>query len=504
MARINVKQTTPRTTNYEGGEAFDLKPEAKLLHMAGTCLFNEPKFYGELGDVEKEIFNLVEKVSKTNPQYVLQLASYLRNEQYLRSISNALLVKSANTPEFKGSNLVSKYAPNIIKRADEITEILAMQIELFKKPIPNSLKRSIAASFSQYDEYQFAKYNRKSKVTFKDAIMLTHPKMPSEIIKKILSDDLKVPYTWETELSKGGDKKQTWQQLINSGKLPYMALIRNLRNILQADVSREYINKVISMITDEKAVKNSKMFPFRFYQAYKELEEVPHLRCADILGALEKAMEIAFSNVPYLKGSTFIACDVSGSMQSKLSKNGSIEIREVGLLLGSAAHSFTDESMLGCFGDKFKVYPIQKDSGIISNTKRLYDRSEELGCSTNGYLSIKYLNDNNIKVDRMLIFTDCQLYDSDGGIFGWSFIRGSQEDHTERTIRKEYNKYKSNINPKCKLYLFDLNSYGIVNFPESDRSVVNISGWSDKIFNFIHLYEVDPDIQVKYIKEKYK
>lgn len=502
MAKMNIKQTTPRTTNYEGGEAFDLKPEAKLLHMTGTCLFNEPKFYGETGDTEKEIFNLVDVVSKTNPQYILQLAAYLRNEQYLRSIPNALLVKSANTSAFKGNNLISKYAPHIINRADEITEVIAMQLELFKKPIPNSLKRAVATSFPKFDEYQFAKYNRKAAVTFKDAIMLTHPKEPSEIIKKILNDNLKVPYTWETQLSSKGNKIQVWEDLINSKKLPYMALIRNLRNILTSEdkgVSKEHINKVVSMIIDENSVKKSKMFPFRFYQAYKELEEVPHLRSADILAALEKAMEVAFSNVPFMKGSTYIACDVSGSMQSPLSKNGSIELREVGLLLGSAAHSFTDESMLGCFGDTFKVYPIQKNSGIIQNTRRLYERSHELGCSTNGFLAIKYLNNNNIKVDRIMVFTDCQLYDSTGGFGGWF----SESDGREQTIKKEYNKYKSNINPKCKLYLFDLSSYGTVNFPESDRSVVNITGWSDKIFNFIQLYEVDPDIQIKYIKGKY-
>ena len=126
---------------------------------------------------------------------------------------------------------------------------------------------------------------------FKDTIMLTRPKEPSEIIKKILDKKLETPYTWETQLSASKDKTKTWEELISSGKLGIMALVRNLRNILDAKVSDEHIDKVIAKIKSEQVIKKSKMFPFRFYQSYKQLEHESHTRISEVLDALETATD---------------------------------------------------------------------------------------------------------------------------------------------------------------------------------------------------------------------
>jgi hypothetical protein len=73
----------------------------------------------------------------------------------------------------------------------------------------------------------------------------------SYIFDKIAKDTLETPYTWETELSALGQQKfshaeektaafqSKWEELIESGKLGYMALLRNLRNILEVHVSQE-------------------------------------------------------------------------------------------------------------------------------------------------------------------------------------------------------------------------------------------------------------------------
>lgn len=505
MAKINTKPKLKSTVNYEGGEAFDLPAEEKLLHVTATCLFKEPKFYGNaeeqnnLGDTEKTIFELCKTV---DPKFMLQLASYLRNEQYLRTIPIVLLACASTRPEAKGTGLVPTYAPYIIRRADEINEVLAAYQTIFTPArakgnnvalrLPNSLKKANTKSFPRFDAYQFAKYNRKGIVTFKDAIMLTHPSQPSTIIKKILDCNLETPYTWETELSKSKDKTKTWEQLIDSNKLPYMALIRNLRNILDANVSQQHLDKVIITIKRPDLIAKSKLFPFRFYQAYQQLVSNSNPSTTYILDSLAIAMDYAFAHVPHLDGTTFIACDTSGSMDSLVSQHGTMSLKEIGILFGLAAHKFTDKSLFGCFGDNFGICNLTRSASIIDRIESVKEWSSQLGWSTNGFLAIKYLNERNIFVDRILVFTDCQLYDS----HTWWCKRD------ERTIRQEYNAYKT-INPNCKLYLFDLSSYGTVNFPASDRSVVNVSGWSEKIFNFIKLHEADPKAQIKYIKEHY-
>lgn len=115
-----------------------------------------------------------------------------------------------------------------------------------------------------------------------------------EIFNGIVNDNLPVPYTWETELSALGQCtfateeerrkafRAKWEELIDSGKLGYMALLRNLRNILEAEVSADHILTVGKRLSSEKAVENSRQLPFRFLAAYRELSKTPFALCYDV------------------------------------------------------------------------------------------------------------------------------------------------------------------------------------------------------------------------------
>jgi hypothetical protein len=185
-------------------------------------------------------------------------------------------------------------------------------------------------------------------------------------------------------------------------------------------------------------------------------------------------------------------------MQHSVSKNSKLQLFDIGLLLGAATHKYTDKAITGFFGNDWKVVPLGKSgAGIIANTLEMHKREGEVGYFTNGYKVIQYLNNKKIFTDRILIFTDCQMWNTS------TRFNEYYDDNYGRTINREYQEYKRNINPNLNLYLFNLNGYGTVNFPEADRSVVNINGWSDKILNFIQIHEIDPDAQVNYIKNNY-
>lgn len=213
MAKITEKvEGKNKTTNFMGEPAYELRPKEKLVNLVATCMFNEPKYYGK---VDKDILNTCDEIGTKDPEFILKLAAYTRNELHLRTISIVLFVKAANLKELKGTGLIQKYSPFVIKRADEIYEAMACQLKLFNKPIPNSLKKALSVSFASFDEYQFGKYNRKLDVTFKDVILLTHAKEPSDLIKKILDDKLAVPVTWETIISEKGSTKEAWEEVID-------------------------------------------------------------------------------------------------------------------------------------------------------------------------------------------------------------------------------------------------------------------------------------------------
>ena len=150
--------------------------------------------------------------------------------------------------------------------------------------------------------------------------------------------------------------------LIKDKKLPYMAMVRNIRNMIMAGISEEVAKLAIHYLTNEKAVVKSRMFPYQFYTAYdildelknfkeknfqvydkndsrtptkEELKKVEGLRkkfeelkqkqktmndksIDDFKQALDKAVEIATNqNIPPIKGVTTILLHLSNAPNDK-------------------------------------------------------------------------------------------------------------------------------------------------------------------------------------------
>lgn len=275
------------TTNHEGALAWRMTPEWELYTTVVTTMGVEDKFY-ESG--EERVRRIADLVRKVEPEFVAQLAVYTREEMHLRSVPLLLLVELDCCHQ--GDTLVSKAVGRTIQRADEITELLMCYLWRTGKPdlsgLSNQLRKGLAEAFNKFDEYQFAKYNRKNrKVTLRDALALVHPKpkddRQADIFRKIKSDTLETPVTWETELSAVGQrhfdseeekeeaKREVWRKLVQSHRLGYMATLRNLRNMLKLGMDEETIQMVCNYISNPEAVRKSKQLPFRFLSAFLEL-----------------------------------------------------------------------------------------------------------------------------------------------------------------------------------------------------------------------------------------
>lgn len=320
--------------NRESAKAFVMTPETELYAAVATTGLGD-SFY-ESGDVRMQRIRSL--MQKCNPVFVAKLAVYVRAEMHLRSVPLMLAVELAK--QQSGNALVSSTVKQVVRRADEIAELLAYyQIanERTSTKKLNSLSKQVqkglAAAFNNFDEYQFAKYNRNTDVKLRDALFLVHPKAKDEsqqaILDGIVSNTLATPYTWEKELSQAGQQKyasqsekalamtRIWEELIDSRKLGYMATLRNLRNMLDANVSPGHVRKLCVFLTDEKAVAHSKQLPFRFLAAYREMKVLESQHVAVVPDALEDAVMHSAANIKGFGANTsvVIACDVSGSMQ---------------------------------------------------------------------------------------------------------------------------------------------------------------------------------------------
>lgn len=525
------------TTNHEGGLSFKLEEKMELFTLVMSCLINEPKFYGKLGDTESRITALVKIITKDDPAFCLKLAKFARKEGNLRSAPVALMVETAIQISKNNAKLSDKerssqpsiIRPNVfetIGRVDDVTEALAYYLNHpsveGKKNMPLGLKRGLQDAFKKFSAYQLFKYDRDGNVSLGDAINILHPESKNEdtkalyaylrgwdfdgnieeIVKrldkksilkgktKIDSDVIKAvesgEITWEVFISHFGSNQKSWNTI--APYMPYMATLRNLRNMLQNDISTESMKAVSSKLSDPKMVAKSRQFPYRFYSAYRELglganrntwngyrsgdDSVDFTVPKHLASALSSALATSVENLPMLGGTTAIFSDNSGSMHSAVSQRSRITMIEIASLMSAIAYGFSDEAIVGAFGCTFKNVQLDPNDTIFSNMNKVL--TSNVGYSTNAHLAVNSLITKKKKVDRIIVFSDLQCYNSNA--------------YSSGSLASTLKTYKKTINPNVKVYSFDLRGYGTTQFP-SESGVVTLAGYSDKIFKFMEIFE---------------
>jgi len=294
MASYNRKPVTKRT--HEGGVACHISPELQLRRSVMACMLWEDKFYEDGKTIADRIMDLVPLVS---PEKVSQIAVDARQQMKLRHVPLLLCVALA-----RQGNLRKETLATVIERADELAEFLALYWMDGKCPLSAQVKKGLAKAFTKFNAYQLAKYNRGNTVKLRDVMFMCHAKPKdaeqAEVFRKLAGGTLESPDTWEVNLSAGADKKETFERLISEKKLGGLALLRNLRNMVDANVPNGLIKEALSTMNTQR------ILPFRFIAAAKY---APSLE-----SHIEKAF---FRNMEFsqLSGRTVVLVDVSGSME---------------------------------------------------------------------------------------------------------------------------------------------------------------------------------------------
>lgn len=460
-----------------------MSDKAKLVTQVLTSFFCEQKFYG---DNSSDLIATAERVLNTEPSFVANLARYARKEMHLRSVSHALTALIAHN--VNGKQYTRMVVADVAERPDDVTEILACYLSAFGKPVPNALKKALAASLDKFDAYQISKYNGGNKaVKFRDVLRLTHPtpknKEQEELFGLILRDELPAAERWETELSKFGNTKEVWERLIDGDKLGYMATLRNLRNILKASPSN--IDKVYAKIADREQVLSSKQLPFRFFSAYREVKTSDN--CTNkALDALETALEYSADNLPKLCGKTVIAVDVSGSMSYiPVSARSSVFCSDIARLLAALAGKMCEEYVVYAFDTKLRKATFSQNGGIIANAMGI----EVTGGGTDLMLPFDELINNRIFADRIIVLSDNEINRA------WHQSPYAKKDVTCQSLADIYRK---TVNKDFWVHAIDLQGYGTQQFFGDKINV--IAGWNERVLEFIALAENGVENQVKRIE----
>lgn len=474
MSKFN-KTTSIKTVNKCGHAAYAMKDKDKLVTQVLCSFFDEKKFYG---NNTEDMKRTIQSVIKSDPEFVAKLAVFARREFNMRSVAHILTAYLAH--EVEGKPYTRETVKAVALRGDDVTEIMACYLNLFGKPIPNPLRKGIGDVMQGFDEYTLAKYKGEGKaVKMRDLLCLCRPKpkdeAQSDMWKRLLNGQLEIPYTWETELSAKGNNAKTWEALIDSKKVGYMALLRNLRNILKANPSN--VNKVLEYIENPEAVRKSKQLPFRYLSAYKELANIGGSRVFD---ALENAVEASVENMPKLEGTTVIAVDISGSMGGAVSGKSEIKCYEIAMLLGLMANKICDNSIFYVFNDSIEKYAVSRRSGILETAMR----SKYCG-GTNMYLPFEKMISDHINADRIIVISD-NMCNSGGGWYSSKPVQSLADEYRRRTGNDIW------------VHAIDLQGYGTQQFHGAKTNI--IAGWSEKVLAFIKLAEQGEGNLVKTIE----
>lgn len=444
MSKFNERKKS-NLVNKAGGKAYKEGNEMQFVSLLLTSFMND-KFYERQGAIVERMRELIEKCDK---DFCAKAIVYARREFGMRSVTH--VAASILAKHISSEKWAKNFFNSVVYRVDDMTEIIAYHLSKGEK-ISNAMKRGFSMAFSRFDKYQIAKYRGdNNKIKLVDVVNLVHPKYSEkngDAIKQLVEGTLKCGDTWESMLSEAGNdekkKISVWKSLLSENKLGYMALLRNVRNIVRLN-DEELNSMCFNALINKDAIHKSLVLPFRFITAYDELSGIS----SEAMSYISEACEIACDNIPKLDGKTLVALDTSGSMYS-VSKIAS---------LFAASFVKSNRCDLITFDNDAVYRHVNWNDSLVTIQKEL----NFCGGGTNFPSIFKTANK---KYDRVIIISDMQSW------------LGA---YSPKSAFEEYKK-RFGIE-KCSVYSIDLQGYGTLQLPEND--VYCLAGFSEKIFDLM-------------------
>lgn len=537
MAKFNEKKMAKQPTerNFMCEMAFKMEDKEELISTVMTT-FLQGEYY------EKEatkIARIQELLKKVDPLFAAKLAIYARNEGNLRSVTHFVAAEIAKY--VSGTDWGKRFYNRIVVRPDDMSEIVSAyahingmsQKDISK--IPNAMKGGFKTALEKLDAYQLDKYKMKNRsVSMIDLIRLFHPKgnqKNAEAFKRLVNGEsleglyetkiLEKEMTKAGQLTKGAtedEKKEAKHEAIaeildNVKGMPIMNLIRNLRNIIL--YAPDKVEDACAQLRIKDKILNSRLLPFRFATAYAEIEKMtwgkPNTDTSiafesdkaegeltkaqfdslkrSVLDALEDAIQYSVENIPELEGNVAILVDHSGSCRgdaggsSAVSAFSKTSTAMIGNLFGSMMAYRQKNVYIGLFGDKLIDVPMDRNMKMLDFNKMSFDKGACCGpCTEAGiYDFMRKCIDEKKKVDNVVVFSDCQIGNNTYEFTPWYGDKSSDLGGHFHELFKEFKK----LNPMCNWIVVNLRQSGGTSVFDKSMRILNIAGWSDKIFDTI-------------------
>jgi len=352
------------------------KPVKRGIADAAVRLYTEFSFMKY--DSDRSAVRFGDVIEMTRPSADLTAA-----QKILKEIDEA-------AAEVEAEDMASWLADQNLRRDQKINQWLVRTSELFRYAIEKRHNRGLEPG----ESLAMIRAARDLRARFEEDPRVL---LDAEALKA-------AGFTWEDTLSLAGnklDKGLVWKSTLPN--LGIMALIRNIRNLDEAGVSDKDVAPAIARISDPEQIAKSRQLPYRFYSAYKAVQESRSLRWGH---ALDLALNASLANIPVLGGRTLILVDTSGSMQRTMSGKSQMRYEEVAGLFGVAL-GLKGEADVWAWATGAYQFQL-KGTSVLRNLEQFMAENNKVGSGTDLTQAIRKAYVPG-KYDRMVVISDMQV-----------------------------------------------------------------------------------------------
>lgn len=457
---VNMKADTRKTVNHEGSVVHKLNTLETLFSKVLGSFFGEKTFYekGKTAESDfKEIQRLIAEIPDEDVEYALKVARIGR-EYNMIQYPLAVLTACFNDPRFKGEdfldevtgkNKLQTYSDYIVRRGKDITDIMAMQMNVFgfdvcykgsgknksshrNQPLPMQLRKALQHKLESFNEYQLSKaLGENREVSMADCVKLLRPnpaksRVSRDFFKQIIEGNVEFGGSEEvkqvqSELAKSNNKnskstKADVKKSIDTSTV--MAIVKNLVALDKAGMfnDKEAVDSIVAKLTNKKEVEKSRLLPFRFYSAYMEVSNLSNSAGKRrVLDALVEALDLSIDNLQDIEGYSAILIDRSGSMICPVSGASNVTADIVACMLGAICFKKGIADVYVFANQCKQVTNISKKSTVMDIMNEI--QRHNVGGGTYLDVALHHLNGQKTKYDNLIVLSDNDCYSSSGSTF---------------------------------------------------------------------------------------
>lgn len=368
------KADSRQVKNHQGGYVFEVEDIARakrflILGSEGGTFYQKPR------DLTIENAGVIQRLAETDHTALVDLIVDVSTRGLAPRQQPALfaLAIAASVQDAEARKYALDHLPQVARTASTLFTFInyVQNFRGWSRGLRTAVSRWYTDRPAPALGYQMVKYRSRDGWTHNDLLRRAHPKAETASVAHrslfewaksgnaegtpriiegylraqepgadipLLIESYNLP--WETLPDEALTKTSTWQALLDFESIPLGAIVRNLGRMTRLGVldgmRSDYIDAVVSTLTDPVALKGARMHPIQLLVALKTYQQGHGQRGQDswkpipqIIDALDAGFYAAFGAVEPAGKRTLFALDVSSSMTWNYDPSGLLSAREV-------------------------------------------------------------------------------------------------------------------------------------------------------------------------------